>query len=294
MKFFEAKSYDDVIKSLLDINQSIHKYFHYTAISCYENMLKSNKIELTRGNSLTLNDLLEKFKCADETIWKRIYIACFTYESDESIALWQCYGRPLAQAIRLELDGDIIAEVSQRKEQNIYKVNFNDKNNRYDLLNGIKFEGICFTGVSYWEYRRKNPFLYFKHQYLYSSDEFNIDYSYAEQSMVGRLKNIAWKNEKEFRILAILPQGLEEYPDRIAIEANGLWSQPKQILCGPCVDKDVLKTKFPQFNILDSEVKFWVNIEKECVYCEKMHALCDKKSNNKKTDDTHNSFGVLG
>jgi hypothetical protein len=293
MKFSEAKSYDDIIKSLLDINQLKHEYYHYTSISCYENMIRSNKIELTRGNSLSLNDLLEKFKCADESIWKRLYIACFTYERDESIALWQCYGRPLAQAIRIELDGNNIAEISQRKEQNIYKVNIEDKNNRYDLLNGIEFEDICFTGVSYWEYRTKSPFLYFKGQYLQSSKEFNIDYSYTAQSMVGKLKNIAWKHEKEFRILAILPQGLEEYPDRIAIEAKDLWSNPKQILCGPCMDKNVLKTKFPQLNILDSEVKFWVNIEKECVYCEKMHALCNKKSN-EKTNDIHKSFGVLG
>ena len=93
-----------------------------------------------------------------------------------------------------------------------------------------------------------------------------------------------------------MPQDLEEYPEKIATEVQDLWLSPIQILCVPCVDKDIITRRFniPENKIIESEVKNWINLEKECVYCEKMHTLCHKKQMMKKTDDIKRSFGVLG
>jgi len=146
-----------------------------------------------------------------------------------------------------------------------------------------QFCSIQFTGITYWNPEKET--LLFKGQLLKSSEESPfIANIYTEEKMAGRLKNISWKHEKEYRIIAILSnKSQEENPEKIAIDAKGLWEHCN-ILCGPCLEPMCVEEKLSQHKnikqyIKQSAVFKMVNLTKECVYCKSKNHQCASTRN---------------
>ena len=106
----------DLGNFLRDKAKSHNRFNHYTTVSILNLILKNKTLQLTRGDSLILNDWHEKNRKGAENEWNKTYIGCFAcdnYETNideykinydsENMAMWGLYGLPSNEAIRITI-----------------------------------------------------------------------------------------------------------------------------------------------------------------------------------------------
>lgn len=90
---------EDLKDSLIKNGRRHRWYFHYTTSSVLEKMLKSNQLWLSSLERM--NDGNEaKLRTAKST-----FAVCFSFGREESVAMWNTYGIPRREAVRLCFDG---------------------------------------------------------------------------------------------------------------------------------------------------------------------------------------------
>ena len=154
-------------------------YYHYTTLEKLKKILTTETLLFTRGDSNTLNDqheICRKGPSPEEHA--KNYIFCLTHNDDESVAMWELYTRP-CDAIRIQMP-----TVSLRKWIKAYIPSASLVDVSYIRVvqgnNGQSLKLLLNGNAS-------------KRCYC---DTFDLD-----TSLVGYIKNAAWKFEEESRIL---------------------------------------------------------------------------------------------
>ena len=235
-KFKELDSLDSV-KAFLDLRAKKHSnYYHYTTINALQSMLQSKKLHLSQGK--TMNDLLEIKKIASET-WDRLYVASFSFSTNESAALWHIYGNPLNQAICIRFSPSAIRNVlAQLKASGQCQAVNTTQTYNIDYAKNVDVAYIQNNQTS----------LRWNRATLSESSCHDLPSINTKSELVGYIKNIAWEYEQETRILVELKRNSREdkFPDKIQIDAEALWSGVK-ILCGPCLDYKKFEDEMQKF-----------------------------------------------
>lgn len=76
-----------VVKSAKDRACRHPSFSQYTELKALKGMLRTRRLYLTLGSEM--NDLNE---CNQSEKWKRTYVACFSHERRENVAMWWMYG----------------------------------------------------------------------------------------------------------------------------------------------------------------------------------------------------------
>ncbi len=230
------KTFQD-IKNIIELSCFLHKkaengqnrlFYQYTDINGLFGMIKSKKLHLTCGKYM--NDLHE-CHLGKEELWERTYIASFTFEHHESIAMWCIYSRQLKNALRIRFQPQEIQKLD--KSSSVYEVK--KIGNSFSYSNFCEVKSIKLTHVGYFD----------KYTLLWNDEKLKqpVDASFSTWltaiSLHGCIKDAAWAYEKEIRLKIVLPKGLSYYPYTIAIDAPSLLDRA-EIKCGPCLDKERL------------------------------------------------------
>jgi len=283
--------------SLLDIKNFLKErglghtggYFHYTTLPNLKNMLKSGMLYLSLGH--TMNDLRESMKC-NQKKWKRLYVMSFSYGNNESMAMWNIYGNPLYEALRLEFSIANIKNLVSGDTLDVFQIIPEKENDTYELL--CKTSNFKFVDIGY--LHEKNASLRWNQSGVYKSTCSELANITSNEDFAGLVKNIAWEYEKETRLLVELPAALKKYPDKIAIKCKNLWKNVN-ILCSPCLDKKTLIKELQNFyktpdkknvcqlqlddkHIVNSKNLWKVHFRHKCKDCEvskKKNCLLQKK-----------------
>ena len=226
------------LKDFLDCRALKHKnYYHYTNIRALKSMLRSKMLYLSLGKKM--NDLLEIKKIAPER-WERLYVASFSFGSNESVALWHIYGNPLDTAIRIQFSKKSILDVLAQ------------------LRIDMKCRAVCpsnchcniktasLVDIAYIHNNQKS--VRWNKAILSANICPEIELIQQESCLAGYIKNIAWEYESETRLLVELSKDnrMDKFPDRIQICAEKLWNGAK-ILCGPCLSPHKFKNEMQEF-----------------------------------------------
>lgn len=102
-KFLALNNIDDFVHFLKESGKSHTNYYHYTSLDVLQKILTNRTLRFTRGDSSTLNDLHECYEKGDIQIHKRSYIACFTTNPNESIAMWRLYSKGDTNMVRIQI-----------------------------------------------------------------------------------------------------------------------------------------------------------------------------------------------
>lgn len=225
------------VKDFLDIRATRHiNYFHYTTIGALQGMLRSKKMHLSLGK--TMNDLLEIKKIAPER-WERLYVASFSFTTNESAALWHVYGNPLDQAIRIRFSPSAVRNVLAQLNTELTCQEV-DTSRVYNIAYAQQVD------VAY--IQNDQTSIRWNRAPLSEKCCRDLQFINTKKSLVGYVKNIAWEYEQETRILVELKENRhkDKSPDKIQIDAEKLWSGVK-ILCGPCLSAEIFKNQMEEF-----------------------------------------------
>ena len=227
----------DSVKDFLDLRAARHNnYFHYTSVTALRAMLQSKKLHLSLGK--TMNDLFEIQKIDPEK-WERLYVASFSFTSNESVALWHIYGNPFNQAIRIQFSRTAVLKMLE-KLKNCLKCKDVSLNERYYDIRKAGLVDIAYVQNDQKSLRWNKALL---------SDITCPQISRIhEEKLAGYIKNVAWEYEMETRLLVELGSNdkFTKFPDKIQIDAEELWIGAK-ILCGPCLSAEKFKNTMEEF-----------------------------------------------
>ena len=247
-------------------------YFHYTNIDALKGMLKHRKLHLSHGSEM--NDLLEPKKGSIEE-WKRLYVASFSVGNDESMAMWGIYGDPLAEALRIKFRCKSLRDCI--KNCDLYEVKLNEDKFIYEPLN-TDFT-IELIDVAYLSHGKKHSTLYWNGEALRGTQKKYLNTLYNNTSFAGCLKNIAWKYERETRILVKLKSGLPNVK-KIAIDISKAFDDI-EMLCGPCLTKEHLEALLESSEgiaISESQNLGYIHFKNKCQECNhKRTTRCPRK-----------------
>ena len=106
-KFFEDFTGEKkafYLKQFLEERAKSHPFlYHYTSFETLKLILENQCIQFTNGLSPKLNDQHVKDGKGNPEVREHLYIACFTFREDESIAMWQIYGKNNPNVVRIQI-----------------------------------------------------------------------------------------------------------------------------------------------------------------------------------------------
>ncbi len=142
----------DALRKLLDDSALRHTggYYHYTTVGKLEKMLQTRRLFLSHASYL--NDKLEECE-----LGKGMYLACFAFGRDESIAMWGNYGHPREEAVRIKISckamSDIVKDLhevkTEKKKIAVWAVRQNAGGIIYEPIEDLKRECFSFHDVGY-------------------------------------------------------------------------------------------------------------------------------------------------
>jgi len=242
-------------------------YFHYSNINALKGMLGSRKLHLSSG--LEMNDWLEIKKGSPEE-WQRIYVASFSYGNDENMAMWGIYGEPLADALRIKFRckslRDCIAKLSINSIEGIGLSQVQDDGS-YTPLNAEFL--IELTDVAYLSHSNTYNTLYWSNEVMRESQQKYLKDLYRTPSFAGCLKNVAWRYEREVRILVKVKNRMTDVK-KIAIDIGDALDDV-EVLCGPCLKQGHLKSELSNIyknRTSESESLGQIYMQNKCAKCE--------------------------
>lgn len=215
-----------------------YKIYHYSSLKIMEFLFpksKNNNATLKLSKLPNCNDDHENDKILYQLNGNpnKIYLSCFTKESNENIHMWYMYGKDeYKNKCRFTFNQRALYELI-KKDHILYYFKKNDNSKVYLNRNDydIKMVKIAYIGCS-------NEFgdVSFKDKIIISGTMYNVDYSdvikkLEKVKLSGIVKNIAWHNENEVRILLTLKVENTEI-EEIYLELND-YIVEKEVLMSP-------------------------------------------------------------
>ncbi len=228
-EFEECSTSKDFVNFLEEHGWSHDSYYHCTTLSAIEKILDSGYFFLTQGNSRSLNDQHEWCKKGKKEYWNRLYIGSFSYRKTESVPMWELYGKPHNETIRIELSNNFMNDWI--KKLDCYAVNKNKVNTK-ELL---EINKSSLTDIMYIEQNDKEQILCWhdNEDRLHKSIK-NIGFD-EDPQLTGYEKNIGWDYEYEVRLMVELRKNEDfcGYPSRIAVKIPDDFNDNIKIITGP-------------------------------------------------------------
>lgn len=188
-------------------------YFHYTTLDTLEKMLKFG--ELWFSPPRDMNDGFEGGRMTNN-----IFIACFSYGREESVAMWNTYGIPRREAVRLCFDGIRMRQILEGRFGPL-RCWAKDKNgNTLEAIPPEKIE-LFIQDVAY--STDSKSALRYRDDLIKIIDENGCIVKPLSKRMATYVKMGGWRYEKEVRlVLKLEPQ--HKIPDiaRVAMDFNGV------------------------------------------------------------------------
>ncbi len=238
----KPKKYSDGIKlaGYLEKEAKKHEHFHhYTNLKTLELIIKNKTLKFTRGNSKSLNDWHEPQVKGVKEYWDKTYIACFSFDDNEvesaknydseNIAMWELYGVPSNDAVKISL--------SDKKMNNFIEVSNEKVGKKQDLiyldgekqepLSSNEIDKLVLADVFYVKGTDNDKRVSIEQNHYGVPVHFNFNNSdnlhdfLQNWFFTGYVKNNAWCNEKEVRIILTLKYKIDkeelfmEIPDDI-------------------------------------------------------------------------------
>ena len=197
----------------LERNGRRHRwYFHYTTLDVMDKILANGMLFLSRVGKM--NDGKEA-----DTMPDNIFAACFSASGTESVAMWNTYGIPRRDAVRLCFDGCLVRKFLDGKF-GVLKCHARNKDGIViDEIPPEKVELKMFdviyasTGGKHFQYREKHCTV---------TDENGKALNLLRGKFAGYAKMCGWSYEREVRLLLTLKKDYV-VPDmeKVSIDFSG-------------------------------------------------------------------------
>lgn len=270
--FLRLKSVE-AIRTFLSERGRCHErgYYHYTGVNAMIGMLRSRMLHLTRGD--VLNDRAEGVVGEGRPEkWGRTYVASFAFGKTESVAMWAIYGDPIYKGVRIRFDKDtFVAAVQAVSGQQVFEVGEHGEYRPLKIDNGACVKAVTSDVVYALE-----------KSITWDGAKLRLDKSSGcgldarDESLLGVVKNFAWRYEKETRILVTLPCGMK-YPKRIAVPF-GKAIDAMSITRSPCMTKEgfdrMLSCEGFVHSSKASNLFMQVRLPRQCRRCPRGKAGC--------------------
>ena len=198
----------------LERNGRRHRwYFHYTTLDVMDKILANGMLFLSRVGKM--NDGKEA-----DTMPDNIFAACFSASGTESVAMWNTYGIPRRDAVRLCFDGCLVRKFLDGKF-GVLKCHARNKDGIViDEIPPEKVELKMFdviyasTGGRHFQYREKHCTV---------TDENGKALNLLRGKFAGYAKMCGWSYEREVRLLLTLKKDYV-VPDmeKVSIDFSGV------------------------------------------------------------------------
>lgn len=216
-------------------------FVHYTTFEALKGILRTRMLLLSTGSKL--NDLRE---CSSSRKWKKTYIASFSHEESENVAMWWMYGYKGQKdsycspsdnriPIRLEFPKDEtmawLSEIASRNPffpGNDIRKNRAKERPRLSILGDCSFHNVLYQGSS----ESKDAISETDAEDYYYLPQY--ENSEQNEQLTSYVKDAGWQYEKETR-LAVFLWHEEKMLDRIAVPFDPM-IQSMRVLVGPCED----------------------------------------------------------
>lgn len=190
-------------------------YQHYTSIDKLALMLKDKTLWLRRGDSPNLNDWGEWRKFGTLAEWQKTYIGCFSYGTSESALMWRMYCQPDCNAVRISISGESFAKwVNELKRGGMVcdtRKKVDGKLKASIFASDVLYGAVAMEGDRYNE-KRRNALSWFCNCIHME----NLGDYVWDKELVARVKEYAWRQEHETRIIAQLKRTRHDV-DTVAI-----------------------------------------------------------------------------
>ena len=187
----------------LERNGRRHRwYFHYTTLDVMDKILANGMLFLSRVGKM--NDGKEA-----DTMPDNIFAACFSASGTESVAMWNTYGIPRRDAVRLCFDGCLVRKFLDGKF-GVLKCHARNKDGIViDEIPPEKVELKMFdviyasTGGKHFQYREKHCTV---------TDENGKALNLLRGKFAGYAKMCGWSYEREVRLPHMAYEAGDERP----------------------------------------------------------------------------------
>lgn len=169
---------------------------HYTSLDSIVNIIKTEYLIL--NNPLQMNDNLEIEHWQKDKLQK-IYFTSFMLKEKENIGMWSMYAQPWEDGVKVSIDTKALKEWLNGIER-IYRADIKKKEVFSDEYVNIENSKKPFLAcVAYTNNENRNS----DNEILYCGDTAKnslIKDIYSNDDLIGYVKNVAWKYEKEIRL----------------------------------------------------------------------------------------------
>ena len=260
MKFSDIKTADQLL-SFQKIKRH-HFYHHFTKVSALNSILKGQQWLLSPATRM--NDLHECTVKGDLQKWKRIVSTCFSFGDEDNMAMWAMYGLPWTQGVRITIPGRTLCQwFSALQDPNWQSENNVECVSLHDI---VYYDGYVDHDDSHLLWSRGKCKV---------MKDGNTDISKSER-FTGYVKNAAWKQESETRLMVVLK---EDSIGDFYIPIPETVLSRFEICLGPMVDEDsetVLSQILNGVNSSKLRNAISKNLQR-CFFQNKLHlkSMCD-------------------
>lgn len=230
---------DDIV-FMLDENGKHHsEYFLYTTVSAMRGIFSKSKLHLTRASEM--NDQLE-FVHFDKERWSRIYMACFSYDKNESMGMWSMYGGKPEESVRLSFPRKDLIEQFGIWNRNLPFHLFKAEKDAsgafsYVPLRDVKARLSLHDILYQHEGRKHVGFVHYQGMYSGSKRAAVFQDARKCHKLTSYVKDAIWEYEKEVRLVLEVEEPIRDDCAIIALDV-GKMLEGVSVLLGPHESKE--------------------------------------------------------
>lgn len=262
-KFPDLKTPDQLKKFLCSKGPRHKAFYHYTNRGALKGIIASQKLYLSRSD--TLNDSLE----GNKSKTKNAYIASFVFREPESLPMWAMYAFPYQDGLRLRFKRAAMNQVIRQ---------FNKSPKVYSAENGLVIPGCGKGELSVMDvaYAHDNYLEYNGDKNINNLFFDNVKKSLSKDTILNwAIKHDAWIAEREVRLILKLEKAI---PDKkVAIDFSSALKS-FEIMCGPCMNVmeiDPIVKKIASISISD----YWNRTYfRSCQGCQHRTKICRERN----------------
>lgn len=168
---------------------------HYTSLTTLFKILRNGTIRFNRIDNV--NDLEEKDSLIINDNYRRVFIACFSYENSESIPMWRIYTTK-ETGVRLKIQLNDGYSVDDLIVNDWFEI---DADRKLPVLRGISDDGDTPWRVKFDAFR----ITYVDKKRIPTTlEDKEVGGTFDVPDAFGMEKSTAWKYEKEIRLRAVI------------------------------------------------------------------------------------------
>lgn len=230
MKFGEISSTNELVKYLSSSSCQRKNFYHYTNFDNYMKILESGYLFLS--SFIELNDAYEAHRI-DLSIKKSTYIASFSRNESESIAMWAMYATPHSIGVRIEISSEVMKRWI-KKIDHVREVINEQKSLSFLGSRTIPIQKASIHTITYFE-PNKSKF-YWSNQSLLINKNKDLANFENNISTHGFVKHAAWAYEEEMRVSVKVENALNL--QKIAIPVPDFVLKDMKDMIGPAFDSN--------------------------------------------------------